>query len=198
MRQCPHDLINTRIRKYIYIFFLVNIIVAILLISLVQRQVVSKPTIKVEPKILDPKIEIVKTIAEIFPENPKLMVAIALEESRLNPKATGYNCRYKITTATTTFDKLTGTHIDTENISQKRQAGYVSTWCRKGDQSQAWSKDAGIFAINNPKPEHYIPEVNISEARNKYDTQGLSAWTAYTSGRYKRNLIEAEKLLAQI
>jgi hypothetical protein len=176
----------------------IQIIIVLLSTSLISLgNYFQEPVIYIaesEKKILDPKLLIVEEIAKTFPENKEVMLAIAIEESNLNPNATGYNCRYKI--GGKTFDKLTGTYIDVDQFSKEKKAGYISTWCR--DKSQAWSKDGGIFQVHNPKAEHYIPKVNIKEARNKYDTQGLGAWTAYTTGRYKDNLLEARNLLTQI
>lgn len=131
------------------------------------------------------------------------MVAIVIEESGFNPNSTGYNCRYKIATKSDknrTLDKLTGAWINLDVVSSSKTSvkGYISTYCRSGQKNLAWSKDGGLFMINNPKPEDYIVDINIQKAKKKYDTQGLNAWVAYSSGRYTENLSEAKKLLAKI
>ncbi len=129
------------------------------------------------------------------------MLAIAIEESSLNPSKINYNCRYKKTTENNgTFDKLTGNWLSLDNVSSSKTSitGYVSTWCRQGQEKFAWSKDGGVFQINNPTANDFNVDNNIISAKAKLSTQGLKAWTAYTTGRYKDNLIEAKKLLAQI
>lgn len=183
-------------------------IILILILATLSTIIVGTPSKKVyykapkeeavvEVKKLDPKLEIVQKIANTFPENPRLMIAVALEESTLNPKATGYNCRYKISTSTeAVYDSLTGYSIDINKVIKDQTKGYVSTFCRKGHNSLAWSKDGGLFGIHNPTQEDYIVEVNLEKARAKYDTQGLKAWTSYNTGRYKDNLKEADHLLA--
>lgn len=131
------------------------------------------------------------------------MVAIAIEESTLNPQATGYNCRYKVATKADNnrqLDKLTGYWIDLDTVSPSKTSikGYISTFCRKGQENLAWSKDGGLFMIHNPLAEDYNVEVNIKKAQDKLAKQGLNAWVAHSSGRYKDNLQEAKKLLTQI
>ena len=133
-------------------------------------------------------------IAETFNENPVTMVAIALAENRqLDPKKTNYNCRYKI--GGDTYDKLTQTYIDLNTVSKERLSGYVSTWCRAGQEQYAWSKDGGLMQVNNPKPEHYTVSGNLSEARKRYDEKGLNAWTTYWTKEYLENIEQAKKLL---
>ena len=131
------------------------------------------------------------------------MLAIAIEESGLNAKATSYNCRYKIATKADNnrqFDKLTRAWIDLDTVSDSKNSikGYISTFCRKGHENLAWSKDGGVFQINNPLAEDYNVDINIKKAQDKLAKQGLNAWVAHSTGRYKDNLQEARKLLAQI
>lgn len=142
------------------------------------------------------KLEIVRKIAEKFPEDKKILVAIAIEESGLNKNAVGYNCRYKI--GGETHDKLTGTNIDISNISKEKKSGYVSTWCRKGHEKFAWSTDSGILAINQATEYQKTVKGNLETARHKYDNAGLNTWVAYSSGRYKKHIPEAQRLLAMI
>lgn len=151
----------------------------------------------------DSKLDLVKKIAEAFPNHKTIMVAIAIEESGLNPKATSYNCRYKIATkddSNREFDKLTRAWINLDKVSssKKQVSGYVSTYCRKRQENLAWSKDGGLLQINNPSKEHYIVENNLETAKNKLESQGLNAWVSYSTGRYKANLDEAKQLLSQI
>lgn len=142
------------------------------------------------------KLEIVKQIAQQFPENKTVMLAIAMEESGLNPQAVNYNCRYKL--GGSTYDKLTGSYIDTSNIIKEKKAGYVSTWCRSGHEKFAWSKDGGILQIHNPTAKEMTVHGNLAKAKVKYETQGLTAWTAYSTGRYKKHIKDAQNLLAMI
>lgn len=135
---------------------------------------------------------IANKIKEVFPENPKVMVAIAIEESRLNPKAKGYNCYYKLDESGV-YDPLLHRKINITFVYKQREKGVVSTFCRKGHEAQAWSSDGGIFQINGK----HVTDVdhNLELARHKYDTQGLDAWVSYNTGRYKKHLPEATKLL---
>lgn len=131
------------------------------------------------------------------------MVAIAIEESGLNPNATSYNCRYKIATKADKnreFDKLTHAWINLDKVSSSKVSvkGYISTYCRNGQTNLAWSKDGGLLQINNPTLADYNVDINLQKAKDKFETQGLGAWTAYSTGRYKANVEEAKKLLAKI
>jgi hypothetical protein len=142
------------------------------------------------------KVDIVKQIANTFPENKEVMVAIALEESALNPKAIGYNCYYKL--GGDTIDSLTKNKIDLNSISKTKQTGYVSTFCRKEHRDMAWSTDGGIMGIHKATTHEMSVNVNIQKAREIYNTQGINAWSSYTTGRYKDNLVEAKRLLELI
>ena len=116
------------------------------------------------------KLEIVRKIAQQFPEHKTVMVSIALQESQLNPKAVGYNCMY----------------------------GNVSKACKPEDRSKAWSKDGGLFQIHQFKAKDLHLDENLKEAKVKYDTQGLTAWSSYKDGKYKKHIPEAQRLLAMI
>jgi len=142
------------------------------------------------------KVEIVKKIAQTFPENKEVMVAIALEESALNPNAVGYNCYYKL--GGETIDSLTKNKIDLNSISKTKQKGYISTFCRKEHRDMAWSTDGGIMGIHKATNNEMSVNVNIQKARKIYDTQGILAWSSYSTGRYKENLNEAKRLLELI
>lgn len=147
-------------------------------------------------KKIDDKQVIIKKIAEAFPNHKETMIAIAIEESNLNPKAVGYNCRYKL--GGSTFDTLTRRNIDLSNITKEKKAGYISTFCRKGDEKYAWSKDGSLFQINNPTSKDLTVNGSIKKAQEKLNTQGLNAWTSYSTGRYKKHLAEANALLREI
>lgn len=195
--------------KYLKILLIINvsILVIALIAKVLQPSTVTAPSVPVydTKKVLEVKEEktkslstseksyIVDKIADTFPENTEVMVAIALKESGLNKNATNYNCFYKV--GGDTYDKLIKTYIDISVVSKTRQKGYVSTFCRKGHEKYAWSKDGGIFQINNPTEEHYTIEGNLATARHKYDTQGLIAWTAYKTGAYKKYIPLARDLL---
>lgn len=160
-------------------------------------KVVAKPYRRIDPVPLVEKIEIAQKIASVFPEHKEVMVAIALSESGLNKNATGYNCYYKVVTKETgEYDKIVGKYLDFNSVSKTKLEGYRSTYCRTKDIKNAWSKDGGVFQINNPKPEDYNVDVNLSKARAKYDGKGLSSWTVYNTGEYKKFLPKAKELLA--
>lgn len=131
-------------------------------------------------------------IKEHFPEEPKTMLAIAKEESGLNPNAESYNCRYKLSkkgAKDTVYDNLTHTYINLGVIVKKKQPGYVSTWCRPGDQKYGWSKDSGLFGINSVHTdEKMTPLEQVQLARKIYDTEGKNAWVSYKTGRYEKHL----------
>lgn len=141
---------------------------------------VEKPKKVVSTKEQE-KLEIVRKIAEQFPEHKTVMVSIALEESRLNPNAIGYNCFYK-----------------NGVVYKERVTGAVSKACLAEHRSYAWSKDGGVLQIHQPTAKEMTVDGNLASAKQKFDIQGLSAWSAYNSGRYKKNIPEAQRLLAMI
>jgi hypothetical protein len=158
---------------------------------------VTKPYRRIDPVTLVEKKEIAQKIADKFPEHKEVMVAIALSESGLNKNATGYNCYYKVVTKETgEYDKTVSKYLDFNSVSKVRLEGYRSTYCRSKDIKSAWSKDGGVFQINNPKPEDYDVDTNLAKARAKYDGKGLSSWTVYNTGEYKKFLAKAKELLA--
>lgn len=169
-----------------------------------QTQIQEKPAevVKHAPKTqnLKPqsgfthKRKIAKKIADTFPEYPVIMVAIALAENKtLDPEAVGYNCFYKI--GGTHYDPITKRYIDHNSVSRTRLPGYISTVCAKGHQKYAWSTDGGILQVNDPDPEHFTIDGNLKLARERYEENGLDAWTTYRTNKYKENLALAEELL---
>lgn len=152
----------------------------------------AKSYIAEAPRIpLTPKQQLVKSIVEKFPEQPEIMVAIALAESGLNPQAKNYNCYYK--------GYWKGKKpIITGSVQTKKGKGIISWSCKKVDEKYAWSFDSGAFQINNPTKEQITVEGNIEEARRRYEKQGKSAWTVYRLGKYKAKLAEAKQLVASI
>lgn len=104
-----------------------------------------------------------KCIEWYFPENYKMALAIAMAESKLNPKAVGYNCVYG------------------QNIRS----------CDVSDRGRAVTKDYSIFQINNyyhPGSENFTVEENISYARKMYLKGGWVQWSVYNSGSYLKYL----------
>lgn len=204
--------------KYKILVPVVTVLLALIAVLLLQKKEVQAPaettpapasvelgvptshTIKkytpIDPAKSPEKMEIVEKISKVFPEHPEIMVAIALDESGLNAKATGYNCYYKVVEKELgKYDHIIGKYVDFNAVSKTKLAGYRSTYCRDGHEQYAWSRDGGVFQINNPKPEDYDVDTNLARARHKYDTQGLSAWTVYTSKSYEKHLATAKKLL---
>lgn len=97
-----------------------------------------------------------------FPENYEMALAVAKAESRLNPNAKNYNCRYD----------------------------GVSTFCKKGDEINAWSVDCGVFQINTKGlscPDSLLDfQKNIEHARKMYNDRGWNPWVAYSGEHYKK------------
>ena len=102
--------------------------------------------------------EIICKIRQAFPEEPEIMIAIAMAESGLNNKAVGYNCYY-----------------DGESKA-----------CEKQDRHKAWSKDFGLYQLNGTKP--MTIDQNIKEARKLYDKRGKQPWNVWNTGAYKKYL----------
>ena len=110
---------------------------------------------------------IVCKIKETFPEEPDVMLAIAIAESQLNNDAVGYNCYYE----------------------------GKSTSCKKGDKHLAWSSDSGLFQIHKASEHEKTLEGNLQAARKLYDKRNKSPWCAYTSGAYLKYLPEARSMI---
>lgn len=120
---------------------------------------------------------IVCKIKETFPEEPEVMIAIAMSESKLNNEAVNWNCRY------TKVDELGATST-------------YSTSCKKEDRSNAFSMDHGLFQINNATKEEKTLEGNLKAARAKYDTKlNKRHWSDFKNGKYLKCLPEARSML---
>lgn len=191
---------NTKLSLVLSVMFIIGYIATAPKAEIYKAPVELIEVTDVKEKTLTEKQLIVKKIAETFPAHREVMVAIALEESRLNPNAVGYNCRYKIASATSTtavYDELTNKRIEIDKVYKEYKKGYViSTYCRAGHQKFAWSKDGGIFQTNGVIETDI--DKNLQLAKEKYDTQGLKAWVSYNTGRYQKHLVEAKVLLKEV
>lgn len=101
----------------------------------------------------------------IFGDKAEVAMAVLKYESGLKLDAINYNCRY--------------------NGKSKS--------CKKKDRNEAWSVDCGIAQINVKGkycPASYMTlEGNMEQVEKIYKEQGLDAWVAYSSGKYKKYLI---------
>lgn len=147
---------------------------------------VKKPNMPPTPS--KGKISLAKEIINTFPEHPEIALAIMLQESNLNPKATGYNCFY-----------------DQDGIVHKnRVPGSYSTHCKPNDRVYAWSVDCGITQINHIGkfcPDQLLDVAHsLSRAKNKYVSakNTFRPWVAYTSKKYLQKLPEAKLLIASV
>jgi len=113
-------------------------------------------------------------IFKYFPEEPEIMLAIAKAESSLNSNAMSYNCYY---------DRAGGVHTS-------RPKGGVSTFCKKGHEKYAWSKDGCLMQVNSiHRKDISSVEGCMQAARIVYEMQGKKAWVAYNTGAYKKYLV---------
>jgi hypothetical protein len=107
-------------------------------------------------------------IKEMFPEEPDVMLAIAMAESNLNNDAVNWNCRYN----------------------------GVATSCKKEDRHRAFSLDKGIFQINNAKEEDLTIDGNLKAARKLYETKrNKGHWVVFSTGAYLKYLPEARSMI---
>jgi hypothetical protein len=108
-------------------------------------------------------------IAQVFPENSRLISAVFKAESGHNPTSMNWNCRYK-----------------------NDQGEMYSKACKPEDRGKAWSVDCGIAQINTlgqTCPEElFDPEHNLTVAKKMYDARGLNPWMAYLNQSYKKFL----------
>lgn len=114
--------------------------------------------------------EVVCKIKETFPEEPEVMLAIAMAESGLNNNAIGYNCYYE----------------------------GKSTACKPQDRDKAWSVDCFVLQQNFPNrktcPKMSIDE-HLKEIRSMYDKRGLSPWCSYKDKLHLKYLPEARGMI---
>ena len=100
----------------------------------------------------------------IFGDKTKIAYAVIMHESNMNYKAINYNCIYN----------------------------GKSTFCKKGDESKAWSVDCSVAQINvrgqSCPAELMTPEGQIKAIERIYKEQGLNAWMSYKTGAYKKFL----------
>ena len=119
-------------------------------------------------------------IAEAFPENPEIMVAIAKAESGMNPRAQS------------TIDRMADGRAFSHglfqiNLTVSEIAGVKCHEAFHGKNYKAKVINEELFTkcivlAHNAK-------YSIGTAREKYDERGnFTAWGAYTSGAYKRHL----------
>jgi len=111
-----------------------------------------------------PPSHIETAIRKTFRDDEETAVAVVKAESKLNPYAVNYNCRY----------------------------GNISKSCNKGDEDNAWSTDCGLTQINVPgkgcPSELFEVDKNLAVASEKYQKRGWNPWVAYTNGSYKKYL----------
>jgi len=100
----------------------------------------------------------------IFGDKTKIAYAVIMHESNMNYKAINYNCIYN----------------------------GRSTFCKKGDESKAWSVDCSVAQINvrgqSCPAELMTSEGQIKAIERIYKEQGLNAWVSYKNGSYLKFL----------
>lgn len=129
----------------------------------------------IEQELLACDISVERCIVYYFPEDPKTALAVFKAESRLDPKAINYNCKYwKI-------------------LANGSSTPYYTS-CKKGDEYLAFSIDRGIAQVNSVHLKGRSPsvlfdaETNIKEARRIYLSAGWGQWSMYNNGGYKKYL----------
>lgn len=143
-------------------------------ITPVESSVVRKitPRNDVSKKMVQGTIK--ELIARHFEGNDaKVAYAIIKAESSGNPRAVGYNCYY-------TKDGA---------VHEERVKGAISTHCKNGDRSSAWSLDCGVAQFSFPNVEtcpekSYNVEWSIAEMKKFHDTRGWSPWVAYNTKKH--------------
>ena len=137
---------------------------------IINNSVVHAEAPKVLPIVNICPSKVVCKIKETFPEEPEIMLAIAMAESHLNNNAIGYNCYYE----------------------------GKSTNCRKGDEDKAWSVDCFIMQQNFPNRKT-CPKVSVDEhlndVRKLYDKRKCKPWSVFNSGAYLKYLPEARSMI---
>jgi hypothetical protein len=119
-------------------------------------------------------------IAEAFPENPEIMIAIAKAESGMNPQA-------QSTTDRMADGRAFSHGLFQINLTVSEIAGVKCHEAFHGKNYKAKVINEELFTkcivlAHNAK-------YSIGTAREKYDERGnFTAWGAYTSGSYLRHL----------
>lgn len=119
-------------------------------------------------------------IAEAFPENPAIMIAIAKAESGMNPKAPS------------TTDKMADGRAFSHGLFQINLTVSEVGGVRCNEAFQGSNYKAHV--VNEELFDRCIKlaqdtDISIKVAREKYEERGnFTAWGAYTSGSYKKFL----------
>lgn len=127
------------------------------------------------PVVVTPPPTIEDKIKAYFPKSWKTVIAIAHAESNMKPHAVNHNCYYKGKT-----------------VYKERVKGAISTFCKDGHESYAWSVDCGILQVNikgTTCPDWTLDE-HLKVASELSKKQGLEAWVAYKNGNYKKYLAQ--------
>lgn len=123
------------------------------------------------------KVVVSKLDQHFDTQETRIALAIIKEESSMRTDAQSWNC-----------------HYDKEgNVHAKAIKGVTkSTFCKAGHEKYAWSVDCGITQQNivgaKSCPAYtFDMDWSIQKMAVKYEERGnWTAWSAYTSGRYKR------------
>ena len=117
-----------------------------------------------EPTEIVPAPTFEQEMNRIFGDKTEIAYAIIMHESNMNYRSINYNCIYN----------------------------GKSTFCKKGDESKAWSVDCGVAQINvkgQVCPDKLFTEKGQIEAIEKiYKSQGLNAWVSYKNKSYLKFL----------
>jgi hypothetical protein len=120
-------------------------------------------------------ISVESCIKDVFKGNFKVAVAVAKAETggSLPVHEIGYNCYYYQGIATTTPIK----------------GGSQS--CKVADRHLSWSRDCGIFQVNDYYHKgacEMTVEENVKYAYSMYQKGGWTQWAAYNNGSYLQYL----------
>jgi hypothetical protein len=132
----------------------------------------AQPT-TIKNSVVTDEPPVMEILRKYFGKEAELAHAIALAESRGNPKTTGYNCYY------TRKDGVLIAHTT-------RVKGAVSKACKIEHRKYAWSRDIGYMQVNDVHggDELYNLEQNIKQAKEVRDKQGWTAWSTYNAGKH--------------
>lgn len=117
-------------------------------------------------------VRMANMITKYFPEDSVTAIAVFKAESGLNPRQTGWNCRY----------------------------GDKSLPCKPQDRAKAWSVDCGLAQINMPGfkscPDYtFDPNWNLNAARKKYNASGWNPWMAWQNDKHTTFLAYAREII---